>query len=576
MKKTWEIKKSIKYKVSSIKTASRVKEIIEVLLYNRGLKTKKQIEQFLNPPDPYSLAPSDAGINTKQIVKAIKRIAKAIKAKENIIVYGDYDADGVCSTAIMWETLHALGAKVMPFIPNREDLGYGLKKAGIDQILSHYPLSIRQPADHNPSLIITVDNGIVANEGVQYAKQKGIDVIISDHHQPPTKLPAALAIVHSTQICGAGVAWFFAKELYQHFHKNLLGFKQSNALELACVGTVTDLMPVLETNRSIIFYGLKELRKTNRPGVLALCQETGVPQNQIDTFEIGFIIGPRVNAMGRLADALESLRLLCTNNHDRAKELALKLGLTNRRRQQLTINTFALARAKVGHQMAAQKSKLIFISDENYNQGVIGLVAGKLVEEFYKPAIVISQGKEYSKASVRSISGFNIIEALRKFDNLYEDLGGHPMAAGFTIATVKLTELKQKFGEYVEKKLTDKDLSPKINIDLEISLSDVNWEILDEISKLAPFGVGNPRPVFAVSEVKVVDFRLVGREQKHLKLQLTATEGQASIIDAIAFGQGAMAKKLLGNKMVAICFTIDKNIWNGNESLQLIIKDIRD
>lgn len=613
MDKLWKIKGGFKPQDANFK----IDEIIKNLLKNRNLKTKKQIDEFLTPQNPYTILPQKVGIEKKELVKAINRIKKAINNKENIIIYGDYDADGICATAIIWETLHALGAKVMPFIPNRENLGYGLKQEGIEEILGN------KKYGSQPRLIITVDNGIVAHQGIEYANKVGIDVIVTDHHQKKIcalrskikdkyDLPQAYAIIWSDQIAGSGVAWFLAKEIYQHFHKSLLGFKASNSLELSSIGTITDLMPVLSVNRSLIKHGFEELRKSRRWGIKALCQETAIFQEKIDSYEIGYIIGPRLNAMGRLEDALESLRLLCTKNAKKAEALASKLGLTNRQRQQLTETTFEHAKESLkpclsGRQVKTpvsaeasagrQNSKLIFISHESYNQGIIGLVAGRLVEEFYRPAIVISKGEEYSKGSVRSVNGFNIIEFLRSCEDCFEDLGGHPMAAGFTVATKKLTELENKLKRLAEKQLKKELLKPKIYADLEINLNQIDWSLVKKLDQFAPFGLGNPKPVFVSRNVKVVKYRTVGRNNQHLKLVLQSSifrpkddlgprpmgpgpksragNLQSLIFNAIAFGKGNLAKQLLTEKTIDICFTVEKNVWNGNEQLELKIKDIK-
>lgn len=551
MKKKWEIKNNIQDQ------GSRIDQIMKALLKNRGLVNKKQINEFLNPPDPYILDPVSLGIKKKELGKAIRRIKKAIVNKEKIVIYGDYDADGISATAILWETLHALKAKVMPFIPHRQRHGYGLKKEGIDEIIAKF----------NPQLIITVDNGIVAKKGVNYANQKKIDVIITDHHQPPKTLPKALAIIWSDQVAGTGVAWFLAKEVYHYFHKNLLGFKASNSLELACLGTITDQMPALGVNRSLIKYGLKELRKSKRPGIMALCAEAGIRQKEIRTYEIGFIIGPRLNAMGRLEDALESLRLLCTRSSERADGLAAKLGLTNRQRQQLSQTTFEHAQKTAKAQF--KKANLLFVSHKSYNQGIIGLVAGKLVEEFYRPAIVISQEKDFSKGSSRSIEGFNIFKALNKFTSLFKDIGGHPMAAGFTVETKNLKTLKQKLVKLAAKEIKAKLLEPKVKVDLELDLGDISWHLFKEIEKFAPFGLNNPRPVFVIKKIGVAEIRLVGRERKHLKLKL------APSFEAIAFNLGHLAKKISLGDEIDICFMLDKNVWNNKKTLQFNIKDIK-
>ncbi|OGD53118.1 hypothetical protein A3J78_01475 [Candidatus Beckwithbacteria bacterium RBG_13_35_6] len=445
----------------------------------------------------------------------------------------------------------------------------------------------------------------MANEAVAYANKKGIDVIITDHHQkkqhpatshqPPASskqkpdfdLPKAHAIVWSDNVSGAGVAWIFAKEIYKHWHQNLLGFKASNALELSCIGTITDLMPSLGVNRSLIKHGLKELRQSKRPGIIALCSHAGIAQDQIGTYEIGYIIGPRINAMGRLEDALESLRLLCTKDKNRAEVLAEKLGLTNKSRQQLTETTFEHAKEKLKTKSASpvperygaswrKKSKIILVSHSSYNQGIIGLVAGRLVEEFYRPAIVISEDKVYSKGSVRSVNGFNIVEALRKLKDIFEDLGGHPMAAGFTIRTEKINEFKTKLKKLADREITREMLEPVIKADLELDLSAVSWELWEEIEKFSPFGLGNSKPVFVARNVKVINVRAVGRDQQHLKLTLTSHFSKPTLnFNAIAFNLGHLASKISAGDNIDICFNMEKNVWNGDESLELRIRDVK-
>jgi len=593
MKKKWETKTKLKIKSEKLK----VKQIIQTLLENRGLKTKKAVEEFLNPPSPYLIKLKNVGIDKNQLTKALARIKKAISQRENIVIYGDYDADGISATAVLWETLHRLKAKVLPFIPRRDEHGYGLSKKGIDSILKLY-------SSKTLKLLITVDNGIVAHQAVKYAQSQGIDVIITDHHQKKLKknqssssgaaqsdssdrgtkriydLPKAYSIIWSDKIAGAGVAWFLAREIYRRFHHDLRGFKASNALELACIGTVTDMMPVIGINRSLIKHGLEEIRRSRRPGIVALCRQAGIDQKNLTTYELGFIIGPRLNAMGRLKDALESLRLLCTNSQKRAESLAVKLGSTNRQRQQLTQATFEHAKSAV--KPKAKTAKILFISDSSYNPGIIGLVAGKLVEEFYRPAIVISQDKEFSKGSVRSINGFNIIKALRKI-KLFADLGGHPMAAGFTIKTSQIKELKEKIIKLAEKELDSRLLQPKVKIDLELRLNNLSWELLEKIEKLAPFGLANPRPVFALKKIQIGQIRTVGREQKHLKFQILSAishqpsiiSHQSSAINAIAFNLGYLAKKLNPGKKIDICFNLQRNVWNNSQKLQLVVKDIK-
>ncbi len=513
-------------------------DITGILLKNRSVD-----DTFLHPKDPGEFTAKDVGIDPASLKKAITRIHKAVKDKESIVVYADYDADGITAGAIMWETIHAMGGVVMPYIPHRVEEGYGLSVKGID--------AVRQQFD--PTLIITVDHGITAHEKVAYAKSLGIDVIVTDHHVKPDKLPDCI-IVHTTSLCGAGVSWFVASALSGGNDK----------LELAAIGTIADLVPLVGPNRSIVKYGIDQLRKTKRVGLTALIKDAGVVPEDISTYTVSHMIAPRLNAMGRLVHAMDALRLLCTHSKDKAGLLAQKLGLTNRERQQLTINTTSHALRGLS---LKTHNKLIFISHETYNPGVIGLVAGKLVEEYYRPAIVISQGPEISKGSARSIAGFNIIETIKRFSDLLVDAGGHPMAAGFTIKTKNVDVLKSKMEAYVEKNLKDELLTRELRIDMELPLTAVRKELWQDLRDFEPFGFGSPEPVFAARGVIVEDVRLVGADGKHLKLRVSS-------FDAIAFNMGHMSAKLKKGTSIDIAYTVDMNVWNGRKSLQLKLRDI--
>jgi len=552
-----------KWVVSNKLEKTDIDKIVKILLKERGLKKAEQIDNFLNPIDPYTIQPQSIKINKKQIQKALTKIQQAIESKKKIIIYGDYDADGICATAILWETLYALKAKVLPFIPHREKHGYGLNQKGIDDIIKDPKMTV----DGEPLLIITVDNGIVANQAVDYACQKGIEVIVTDHHQAGEKTPQAEAIIHSTETSGAAVAWLLAKEVYKKNHQTLRGFKASNSLELACIGTITDIMPLQGINRSIVSYGLKEIKKSNRPGIKALCNGNSIQQQEIESYHLGYIIGPRLNAMGRLENALESLRILCTKKTANAEKLAGKLNFTNRQRQQLTETTFKHALKKV------KKDKIIFAAHQSYNQGIVGLVAGKLQDKFYRPAIVISKKKKISRGSARSIKGFNIIKTLRKFKNLFEDVGGHPMAAGFTIKTANLKKLEKKLIDFADQNVDKKDLQPIIEADLETELENINWKLYHQIEKFAPFGFGNKRPRFVTKGIKILQCRAVGRNKKHLKLKLI-TENKKTF-NAIGFNLGELSSKISSGDKIDILYTIFKNVWNGNKNLELKIKDIK-
>lgn len=531
------------------KTKGKHEDIVNVLLQNRGIKTKKGIEEFLHPPYPADI-PGLPDVGT-----AMTRIKEAIKKKESIVVYADYDADGITAGAILWEAIHALGARVMPYIPHRLEEGYGLSLVGIDAVRQRY----------EPSLIITVDHGITAWEKVEYAKNQGIDVIVTDHHVKPKKLPDC-TIVHTTELSGAGVAWLLAKELIRGKPASYgLPF-----LELAAIGTIADMVPLVGPNRSIAKYGLAALNDTKRVGLEALIADAGLTKGSLDTYAVSHMLAPRLNAMGRLEHAMDALRLLCTKQKDKAILLAKKLGLTNRDRQKLTEETFthALKGLTVRWQGEAFSEKLIFVSHESYNPGVIGLVAGKLVEEYYRPAIVVSKGETYSKASARSVNGFNIVEAIRSCADLLVDVGGHPMAAGFTVETKNLAKLEERLEDLAERELDEDTLTRTLKIDMELPLDAATPALYREIQRLAPFGFGNPEPVFATRGVAVESARLVGEGGKHLKLRL------ASGLEAIAFNFGYLYGDLQSHPVVDLAYTIALDSWNGNSRAQLKVKDI--
>ncbi len=544
-------------------------EIIKVLLSNRGLRNKKEIDNFLNPKLS-ELTIQCVGIDKKEIEKSVGRIKQAIKNKEQIIVFGDYDVDGICGSAILWETLNNLGAKVLPYIPHRIDEGYGLSEIGIKNILAKHP---------NTSLIITVDNGIVANDAVEFANKNNIDVIITDHHVPSVKLPNAFSIVHTTALCGAGVAYMLSKQVSTKNEK-LKTSKEFNHLSLAAIATVADLVPVTGGNRIILKFGLEELRKTKRPGLVALIKEAAIEQSEIGVFEIGHILGPRINAMGRLELARDSLRLLCTKDEKKCEELAGKLGETNKRRKDITIESFEHAKSKVKNQKL-EAQNIIIIGDKSYKAGVVGLMASRLVDEFYKPSIVLSIGKKFSKASARSIPGFNIIEFIRKASDLLVDVGGHPMAAGFTVETSKIKLLTEKLSKLAKSLVTLEMLERVVKIDAEIDAQDINSRLYNGFSKLAPFGVGNPQPVFVTKNLLVSDMRLVGVDGRHIKLNLeskipASPAGRSNLkFDAIAFGVGNRSSEFHIGDEIDVVYQIEHNEWNGNSKLQLKIKDFR-
>lgn len=550
--KHWEIIGNFKFQMSNFKSD----DLIDVLLRNRGLTDKKEIDQFLHP-QLESVTPFSVGVDKTMLKKTVTRIKKAIEKKEQIIVFGDYDVDGITGTAILWETLYFSGANARPYIPHRIDEGYGLSVRGLENVLAQLP---------ETKLIITVDNGIVAHEAVSFAKAKGIDVIITDHHAPPEEdaLPDAYAIVHTTKLCGAGVAYVLSKEFKDPNDKN------DTHLELAALGTVADLVPLTGANRTIVMFGLKKLCTTVRPGIVALFKEAACDQATAGVYQISHVIAPRLNASGRMTSAMDSLRLLCTKDVRRASELANKLGTTNRERQMVMME--ATEHASLSVKAKSVVKKMLVVSDEKYPEGVIGLVAGRLVEEYYRPSIVISKGEKYSKGSVRSIKGFNMIEFLRSLSEYFVNVGGHPMAAGFTVETERIAELQAKIEELSESLLDDGMLTRSLRVDCGIPLGVITKEFYEILQQLAPFGMGNPEPAFVTRGVQLRDPRYIGKENKHLKFQ--ASSGSAHF-EAVAFGMGDRMQEVTEKDTADIVYTIDENLWNGNRKLQLKIKDLR-
>lgn len=519
--------------------------ILHILLRNRELNSKKEIESFLDPKLE-TLTPKNLDMSNRDIKKAKKRLDIAKEKKEQIIVFGDYDVDGITGTAILWEVLNKNGFKVMPYIPERIDEGYGLSIKGVENLQKKYP---------EIKLIITVDNGIVANEAVEYANSLGIDVIITDHHVMSGDLPKAHAIIHSVKICGSAVAYVFANELFK---------LPKNYLELSAMATVSDVMPLTAYNRTILVHGLKELHKTERLGLKKLIEASAIEKERIGVYELGNVIGPRINAMGRIGSGMDSLRLICTSDPKRATSLAGLLNNTNLKRQQMTFDSTDHAR-----KLSSNKKKIIVIADESYNQGIVGLIAGRITEEFYKPSVVIAKEKEFSKGSARSIKGVSIVKLLRELKDLLVNVGGHPGAAGFTIETKNIPEFKRRLEQLADKNIDDKLMVRKINVDLELPLEFVTYDLHREIQKLSPFGFGNPEPIFMSKNLKVVDKRLVGKENKHVKLTLANNSGKK--IHGIWFNHDKKVNTET-NMLINAVYSLSLNEWNGNKKIELKIK----
>lgn len=516
------------------------------LLFSRGLKTKEQIDDFFNP----ALKKFERELNLAGIPRAIQRINKAIKNQELIIVYGDYDVDGICGSAILYKGLTSLGAKVLPYIPHREKEGYGLSKLGLEFV-----------RDQGATLVITVDNGIVAIEQAKFAKEIGLDLIITDHHLPldsarglRPSLPDAFAIVHSTKMCGTAVAWCLIKDQLKKEDSDEL-------LQFVSIATVCDLIPLIGLGRAFVTEGLKILNKTTNPGLKALITESSLTLGEIYSYEIGHIIGPRLNAIGRLEHAIDALRLLCTKDSNKAKRLAKLLSETNLERQRLT--TTAVEEARL---LVSKNKKIHILKSADWSPGIIGLVAARVCEEYYRPAIAISVGETHSKGSARSVDGVNIVEVIRSCSRLLIDVGGHAGAAGFTISNDKIDQFIQALEKHFED-LPD-TFEKTLEIEAEVKAKNLTKSLAKEMEKFEPFGIGNPRPLLATKSMKISDTRTVG-QGKHLKFKASQS------IECIAFGRGELKDLLVNGQIVDLAYFLEINKFNGQEILQLKVKDIQ-
>ncbi len=539
--------------------------ILAQVLYNRGLTTPEDAAQFLAGHDvrhnPFRLA---------DMAKAVSRLRHAIKSAEPIVVYGDFDADGVTATALMVQGLTALGAAhVRPYIPNRVDEGYGLNVAAIDMLY-----------DEGYRLIVTVDCGIRALDEVAHAKRRGIDVIVTDHHSLGPELPEAYAVINCKRpgydepmLAGVGVA-FKVIDALRRAELNNGGSARAESLDLTqlldlvAIGTVADLMPLnhLE-NRSLVRQGLDVLRAAKRPGIKALLEVSGISPESVTTSSIAFGIGPRINAAGRLSDAIDAYKLLSSPTVEAAEPLASLLQRLNVERQEKTRLAQELIRAEI---VETFDGPLIFAGHRELESGIVGLVAGRMVEEYFVPSIILEYGDEESRASCRSIPEFDITAALDQCADLLVRHGGHAQAAGFTVRNENLSALRERLRAIAERALAGQDLRPELVADAEVRLADLTLELAYEVQRLEPTGTDNETPLFIARGLHVTDRRRVGRDKSHLRLRLT--DGMR-FIEAIAFKQGDWDEHMPAE--VDVAFHLELNEWNGTIRLQLNVQDIQ-
>lgn len=542
----------------------RFPPILKQILFNRGLGNYEDASAFLRAlpgfnTDPFQLTCMEM---------AVERILFAIKHEEPIAVYGDYDVDGVTATALLVDALQALGANARHYIPNRFEEGYGLNKDALDSL----------KAD-GVKLVITVDCGIRSPDEALHARTIGLDLIISDHHHPDGEnLPPAFAVINPKQhgdvypdkdLAGVGIAYKLAEALTQKMNGAAANLKLADLLDLVALGTVADLAPLIGENRLLVRKGLKQIRETKRQGLYSLCNVARTQIGKITAGNIGFMLGPRLNASGRLESAMASFELLTTTDVMRAGQLAQQLDVQNHQRQSLTRSTQEQAQ-----QIAMSEDPdafLLFAAHESFNPGVVGLAASRLTELYYRPAIVAAKGSEETRGSCRSIPEFHITDALDLCKDLLVRHGGHAAAAGFTVRNENLPEFISRLKEIARAQLEGRDLRHLLAADMEISLSQLSFEVLSHLEYLEPTGYGNPDAVFVSRDVKIKSFRAVGSEGKHLKVTFEAENGQA--FDSIGFRMGHLQSSL--PHRVDVMYHIEANEYNGRRSLQLNLKDIK-
>lgn len=533
--------------------------LVASLLVNRGFETPELSSSFLFDKDhafhdPFTLIGMDI---------AVSRIKKAIENQEPILIFGDYDADGVTSTSVMMLTLQQLGANVQFYIPNRFTEGYGPNEK-----------AFRHAVESGIRLIITVDTGIAAIHEAQIAKEIGVDLIITDHHEPGPELPEALAIIHPKlenspypfhDLAGVGVAFKLSHAL--------LGNVPEHLLQFAAIGTIADLVPLVGENRLIAKRGIQALKRTENHGLKALLKLAGADVSTINEETIGFLLGPRINAAGRLESADIAVDLLLTDDPYEAETIAEEIDALNKERQALVNEMAEDAIREVEENYPIEEHSVIVVGKPGWNAGVIGIVASKLVDRFYRPAIVLSidEEKGLAKGSARSIVGFDLFQNLSTCRDLLPHFGGHPMAAGMTLKIEDVNELRSRLNQLAHEILTEEDFIPVTKLDSEIELKNVDLKALEEMQMLAPFGMSNPKPKVLIKQSRIAQMKKIGADQTHLKLVL---ENEGSSLDGIGFGLGSLVDEVSPSASIAVIGELAINEWNNIRKPQIFLQDI--
>jgi len=568
MEKRWIFPEEVDFNlISELSRAADVSPLVAKLLISRGLVSADQVKRFLSPSledlgDPFAMA---------DMVTAVDRLQEAVSSGRHLMIYGDYDVDGITGSALLYRILSEFTPHISCYLPNRAREGYGISTAGIDEARRR-----------GTELIVSVDCGITAHSEVSYAKELGIECIITDHHETRDGLPPAAAVLNPKrpdcpypykELSGVGVAY---KLLQAFFIRNSLPLSQlEEHLDLVALGTIADIVPLTGENRILAKFGLERLRLSTKPGLQALLEVSGLQGRPLESSHIVFILGPRLNAAGRMGDAHSSLTLLTTEDPRRAQEIAVQLEAENRRRKEVDDRILSQAVELVGEKVDLNEERVIVLASEEWHQGVIGIVASRLVERFYRPAILISLDGGLGKGSARSIPAFHLHQALRDCSHLLVGYGGHKYAAGLVIEAGCIPDFRCHINRLAREKMTNEDLVPSQSLDAEVELDVLDFPLAQSFSAFAPFGPGNRHPVLASRNLKVVGspYR-VGNN--HLKFRVKSQSGGRRLYESIGFSLGDMLEEIDDPAAsLDLAYVLEENEWQGRKKLQLRIKDIK-
>ncbi len=549
--------------IGEFSEACKIGAALSVILLNRGINTPKAVNSYMKK----SLEDIHNPFMLDGMEEAVCRILSAIEKKEKIVIYGDYDVDGITATATVYKFLKSQGAEVSYYIPDRFSEGYGLNI-----------LAINKMARDGAKLMITVDCGITAVGEVEFAKTQGLDIIITDHHTCREELPKAVSVINPKRadssypfsgLAGVGVAFKLVLALAIRLGMNTREVFMEY-VDMVALGTIADVVPLVDENRVIADKGINAIENTNNKGMRALMDIAGAGGKNVDANSVAFFASPRLNAAGRLENASLSVELMICDDEDRAKEIAEHLDRLNSQRKEIEQKIFEEA-----YQKAARmgEDQLVYvISGENWNHGVIGIVASRIAEMFYRPCILISVEDGKGKGSGRSVAEMNLFDALSYCEDLLTAFGGHSQAAGLSISKDNIEEFSRKINEFAKKNVDVAGLVPKLDIDCNLSGSSVTMAAAKMIENLAPFGEGNELPVFSMQGLKVLASQSMGVDKKHLRVRLS--DGN-NIFNAVGFGMGELSERLTPGSVVSVAFNMNVNTYQGSENLQLILKDIK-